>query len=52
MTTPQYIADLMAWAAIGARTTRANPSRAGVGTFLPGRLQERHDGNVRIAADA
>ncbi len=40
---PQYIADLIAWGAIGARTTEiAGASRAGFGPVLPGRLQERH----------
>ena len=40
---PQYIADLVAWAAIGARTTEiADPSRDGQRPLDAGRLQERH----------
>ena len=43
MTTPQYIADLVAWAAIGARTTESQIHRElASGLVLPGRLQERH----------
>ncbi len=43
MTTPQYFADLVAWGAIGARTTESQVHRElASGTELPGRLQERH----------
>ncbi len=43
MITPQYIADLVAWGAIGARTTESpDPPRARVRPVVPGRLQERH----------
>jgi hypothetical protein len=43
MITPQYIADLIAWGAIGARTTEsAGAPRAGLRPVVPGRLQERH----------
>ena len=38
---PQYIADLVAWGAIGARTTESQVhSRAGLGPVLSGGLQE------------
>ena len=40
---PQYIADLIAWGAIGARTTESQSHRQlASGLSLPGRLQERH----------
>ncbi|MGH1559474.1 hypothetical protein ACRAWD_20960 [Caulobacter segnis] len=43
VTTPQYIADLVAWGAIGARTDREpDPPRDGLGPVVPGWLQERH----------
>ena len=41
--TPQFIADLVSWGAIGARTTREpGAPRAGLGPLDAGRLQERH----------
>ena len=43
MITPQYIADLIAWGAIGARTTESQVHRElASGPVVPGRLQERH----------
>ena len=43
MTTPQYIADLVTWARDRrAHHRKPDPSRAGLGPLLPGRLQERH----------
>ncbi len=43
MITPQYIADLVAWGAIGARTTESQVHRElASGLSLPRRLQERH----------
>ena len=43
MITPQYIADLVSWGAIGARTTESQMHRElASGLSCPGRLQERH----------
>jgi 3-deoxy-7-phosphoheptulonate synthase len=53
MTTPQYIADLVAWAAIGARTTESQMHRElASGLSCPVGFKNGTDGNVRIAADA
>ena len=53
MTTPQYIADLVAWAAIGARTTESQIHRElASGLSSPVGFKNGTDGNVRIAADA
>jgi 3-deoxy-7-phosphoheptulonate synthase len=53
MTTPQYIADLMAWAAIGARTTESQIHRElASGLSCPVGFKNGTDGDVRIAADA
>ena len=53
LTTPQYIADLMAWAAIGARTTESQIHRElASGLSCPVGFKNGTDGNVRIAADA
>src|SRR3954471_16590373 len=53
MTTPQYIADLMAWAAIGARTTESQIHRElASGLSCPVGFKNGTDGNVCIAADA
>ena len=53
LTTPQYIADLMAWAAIGARTTESQIHRElASGLSCPVDFKNGTDGNVRIAADA
>jgi hypothetical protein len=43
MITPQYIADLIAWGAIGARTTESQVHRQlASGLVVSGRFQERH----------
>jgi 3-deoxy-7-phosphoheptulonate synthase len=53
MTTPQYIADLVAWAAVGARTTESQIHRElASGLSCPVGFKNGTDGNVRIAADA
>jgi 3-deoxy-7-phosphoheptulonate synthase len=53
MTTPQYIADLVAWAAIGARTTESQIHRElASGSSCPIGFKNGTDGNVRIAIDA
>lgn len=53
MTTPQYIADLVSWAAIGARTTESQIHRElASGLSCPVGFKNSTDGGVRIAADA
>src|SRR5438876_11616410 len=53
VTTPQYIADLVAWAAIGARTTESQiPRELASGLSCPVGFKNGTDGNVRIASDA
>jgi len=53
MTMPQYIADLVAWAAIGARTTESQIHRElASGLSCPVGFKNGTDGNVRIAAEA
>ena len=53
MTTPQYIADLVGWAAIGARTTESQIHRElASGLSCPVGFKNGTDGNVRIAVDA
>ncbi|WP_191058081.1 3-deoxy-7-phosphoheptulonate synthase [Geminicoccus harenae] len=53
MTTPQYIADLVTWAAIGARTTESQVHRElASGLSCPVGFKNGTDGNVRIAAEA
>jgi 3-deoxy-7-phosphoheptulonate synthase len=53
MTTPQYIADLVTWAAIGARTTESQIHRElASGLSCPVGFKNGTDGDVRIAADA
>jgi 3-deoxy-7-phosphoheptulonate synthase len=53
ITTPQYIADLVGWAAIGARTTESQIHRElASGLSCPVGFKNGTDGNVRIAADA
>jgi len=53
MTTPQYIADLVSWAAIGARTTESQIHRElASGLSCPVGFKNGTDGNVRIAIDA
>ncbi|CAN7630906.1 3-deoxy-7-phosphoheptulonate synthase [Rhizobium sp. LjRoot30] len=51
--TPQYIADLVAWGAIGARTTESQVHRElASGLSCPVGFKNGTDGNVRIALDA
>ncbi len=51
--TPQYIADLVAWGAIGARTTESQIHRElASGLSCPIGFKNGTDGNVRIAAEA
>lgn len=53
MTTPQYIADLVSWGAIGARTTESQIHRElASGLSCPVGFKNGTDGNLRIAADA
>lgn len=53
VTTPQYIADLVSWAAIGARTTESQIHRQlASGLSSPVGFKNGTDGNVRIAAEA
>jgi len=53
MITPQYIADLVAWGAIGARTTESQVHRElSSGLSCPVGFKNGTDGNVRIAAEA
>ncbi|MEP7261211.1 MAG: 3-deoxy-7-phosphoheptulonate synthase, partial [Usitatibacter sp.] len=50
---PQYIADLIAWAAIGARTTESQSHRQlASGLSCPVGFKNGTDGNIRIAVDA
>ncbi|MGH2833697.1 MAG: 3-deoxy-7-phosphoheptulonate synthase, partial [Solirubrobacteraceae bacterium] len=51
--TPQYIADTVAWAAIGARTTESQIHRQlASGLSMPVGFKNRTDGNVGVAVDA
>ncbi len=51
--TPQYTADLVAWGAIGARTTESQVHRElASGLSCPVGFKNGTDGNVRIAIDA
>ena len=51
--TPQYIADAVAWGAIGARTTESQIHRQlGSGLSMPIGFKNRTDGNVQVAVDA
>ena len=53
MITPQYIADLVAWGAIGARTTESQVHRELTsGLSCPVGFKNGTDGNVKIAVDA
>ncbi|WP_315703800.1 MULTISPECIES: 3-deoxy-7-phosphoheptulonate synthase [unclassified Bradyrhizobium] len=53
LTTPQYIADLVSWAAIGARTTESQIHRElASGLSCPVGFKNGTDGNIRIATDA
>lgn len=51
--TPQYIADLISWGAIGARTTESQGHRElASGLSCPVGFKNGTDGTIRIAADA
>ncbi|MBY7784976.1 3-deoxy-7-phosphoheptulonate synthase AroG [Vibrio fluvialis] len=53
MITPQYIADLISWGAIGARTTESQVHRElASGLSCPVGFKNGTDGNIKIAADA
>jgi len=53
MITPQYVADLVAWGAIGARTTESQVHRElASGLSCPVGFKNGTDGNVKIAVDA
>ncbi|MFT3733756.1 MAG: 3-deoxy-7-phosphoheptulonate synthase AroG [Rhodocyclaceae bacterium] len=53
MITPQYIADLISWGAIGARTTESQVHRElASGLSCPVGFKNGTDGNIRIAIDA
>ena len=53
MITPQYIADLVSWGAIGARTTESQVHRElASGLSCPVGFKNGTDGSVRIAVDA
>jgi 3-deoxy-7-phosphoheptulonate synthase len=50
---PQYIADLISWAAIGARTTESQTHRNMVsGLSMPVGFKNSTDGNLQIAIEA
>jgi 3-deoxy-7-phosphoheptulonate synthase len=53
MITPQYVADLVSWGAIGARTTESQVHRElASGLSCPVGFKNGTDGDVRIAVDA
>jgi 3-deoxy-7-phosphoheptulonate synthase len=53
MITPQYVADLVSWGAIGARTTESQVHRElASGLSCPVGFKNGTDGNVKIAVDA
>ena len=53
MIMPQYLADLVSWGAIGARTTESQVHRElASGLSCPVGFKNGTDGNVRIAAEA
>ena len=53
MITPQYVADLVSWGAIGARTTESQVHRElASGLSCPVGFKNGTDGNIRIACDA
>jgi 3-deoxy-7-phosphoheptulonate synthase len=50
---PQYISDLIAWGAIGARTTESQSHRQlASGLSCPVGFKNGTDGSVQVAADA
>ncbi|OPY15400.1 MAG: Phospho-2-dehydro-3-deoxyheptonate aldolase, Tyr-sensitive [Syntrophus sp. PtaB.Bin075] len=51
--TPEYLADLLSWGAIGARTTESQPHREmASGLSFPIGFKNGTDGNLQIAIDA
>jgi len=51
--TPEYIADLISWAAIGARTVESQPHRQmSSGLSFPVGFKNGTDGNLQVAIDA
>ncbi len=53
MITPQYVADLISWGAIGARTTESQVHRElASGISCPVGFKNGTDGNIKIATDA
>ena len=51
--TPQYIADVVSWGAIGARTTESQVHRElASGLSVPVGFKNGTDGNIQIAIDA
>jgi 3-deoxy-7-phosphoheptulonate synthase len=53
MITPQYMADLISWGAIGARTTESQVHRElASGLSCPVGFKNGTDGNIKIATDA
>jgi 3-deoxy-7-phosphoheptulonate synthase len=51
--TPQYIADLISWTAVGARTTESQTHREmASGLSMPVGFKNRTDGDLRIALNA
>ena len=53
MITPQYVADLISWGAIGARTTESQVHRElASGLSCPVGFKNGTDGNLKIAVDA
>lgn len=51
--TPQYIADIVSWGAIGARTTESQVHRQlASGLSMPVGFKNGTDGNIQIALDA
>lgn len=53
MITPQYLADLISWGAIGARTTESQVHRElASGLSCPVGFKNGTDGNIKIACDA
>ena len=53
MISPQYVADLISWGAIGARTTESQTHRElASGLSCPVGFKNGTDGNLKIAADA
>jgi 3-deoxy-7-phosphoheptulonate synthase len=51
--TPQFVADLLSWAAIGARTSESQPHRElASGLSMPVGFKNGTDGNLKVALDA